>query len=73
MTSAHALVAIGTVLAVCPMTVIADLKPTNLRCEYQVNPLGIDEPRPRLSWILESPQRRQVQTAYQVLVRCPLA
>ncbi|HQA00270.1 MAG TPA: hypothetical protein PLT93_19220, partial [Phycisphaerae bacterium] len=24
--------------------------PANLRCEYRVNPLGIDIVRPRLSW-----------------------
>ena len=39
-----------------------------LRCEYRVNPLGIDVVKPRLSWILESEQRAQVQSAYQVLV-----
>ncbi len=40
----------------------------NLRCEYLINPLGIGERRPRLSWILESPQRGQKQTAYRILV-----
>jgi alpha-L-rhamnosidase len=38
-----------------------------LRCEYLENPLGIDTPQPRLSWVLESKQRGQKQTAYQVL------
>jgi len=33
-----------------------------------VNPLGIDEPQPRLYWRLESDERGQKQTAYQVLV-----
>lgn len=41
---------------------------TRLRCEYAENPLGIDVERPRLSWVLESPRRGEVQTAYQVLV-----
>ncbi len=40
----------------------------NLRCEYQVNPLGIDENKPRLSWTLQSDVRAQAQTAYQVIV-----
>ena len=40
----------------------------NLRCEYLVDPLGIDASRPRLSWILDSNQRGEMQTAYQVLV-----
>jgi alpha-L-rhamnosidase len=46
----------------------AGLVPTALRCEYLVNPIGLDETRPRLSWRLESGQRAQVQTAWQVLV-----
>ncbi|MEA2064584.1 MAG: glycoside hydrolase family 78 protein [Gemmatimonadota bacterium] len=41
---------------------------TRLRCEYLENPLGIDETRPRLSWILESSERGQKQTAYRILV-----
>ncbi len=40
----------------------------NLRCEYLRYPLGIDVRQPRLSWELESPQRGQKQTAYQILV-----
>jgi alpha-L-rhamnosidase len=44
------------------------LTPTHLRCEYEVNPLGIDEARPRLFWQLEGSARGQTQTAYQVLV-----
>src|SRR5262245_23365393 len=39
-----------------------------LRCEYRTDPIGIDDPRPRLSWILESSERGQRQTAYQVIV-----
>ena len=49
----------------------AALKPVNLRCEYRVNPLGIDSPRPRFSWSLELARkdlRNQTQSAYQVLV-----
>jgi len=39
----------------------------DLRCEYRVNPLGIDIVKPRLSWIMESGQRGQMQSAYQIL------
>ncbi len=42
-----------------------------LRCEYRVNPQGIDVMEPRLSWVLESKDttlRGQKQTAYQILV-----
>ena len=41
---------------------------TRLRCEYLENPLGIDETRPRLSWIMESERRGARQTAWQVRV-----
>ncbi len=33
-----------------------------------MNPLGLDIPRPRLSWILESDRRGARQSAYQILV-----
>ena len=39
-----------------------------LRCEYLDKPLGIDTAQPRLSWVLESKERGQAQSAYQVLV-----
>lgn len=45
-----------------------DLKVERLRCEYLVNPLGVDSAQPRLSWTLDSKERGQVQTAYQILV-----
>ena len=38
-----------------------------LRCEYLENPLGIDTAQPRFSWILESQERGQKQTAWQIL------
>lgn len=46
----------------------ATLKPVALQCEYRDNPLGIDEPSPRLSWKVESGEKNQKQTAYHVLV-----
>ncbi|MEI7901354.1 MAG: family 78 glycoside hydrolase catalytic domain [bacterium] len=47
--------------------------PVRLRCEYLVNPLGIDAEKPRLSWVIEEgsqkPEARsQKQAAYQILV-----
>ena len=44
------------------------LIPTYLRCEYLVEPLGLQEPSPRLSWIVESGDRAQRQTACHVIV-----
>ena len=40
----------------------------NLRCESLENPPGIDATQPRLSWQLNSTERGQKQTAYQILV-----
>lgn len=43
------------------------LCPIHLRVEYKENPLGIDVAEPRLSWLLDSSERGQQQTAYRVL------
>jgi alpha-L-rhamnosidase len=40
----------------------------DLRCENLESPLGIDVAQPRLSWILNSNDRGQKQTAFQILV-----
>src|SRR5437016_10322831 len=42
--------------------------PVQLRCEYLVNPLGIDVSRPRLSWMLNDDRRGARQSGYQVQV-----
>ena len=44
----------------------------NLKCEYKVNPLGIDIEKPRFSWIIESAQRGVNQSAFQILVSSDL-
>ncbi|MEO6229249.1 MAG: family 78 glycoside hydrolase catalytic domain [Ferruginibacter sp.] len=41
---------------------------TGLQCEYLVNPLGIDAPKPRLLWQIKDNSNRAVQTAYLVFV-----
>ena len=49
----------------------ASVSVDDLRCEYLVNPLGIDARAPRLSWKLVAvrPESRGLsQSAYQVLV-----
>lgn len=46
----------------------AGLTVQGLRCEYLVDPLGIDVLQPRLSWVLQSALRGQRQSAYQILV-----
>jgi alpha-L-rhamnosidase len=49
------------------LNVIMALRVINLQVEYSVNPLGVDLPRPRFSWGFESNQRKQCQTAFQLL------
>jgi len=49
----------------------ASVRPQQLRCEYRVNPRGIDVTEPRLSWVLTpvSPKARGLkQSAYRILV-----
>jgi alpha-L-rhamnosidase len=41
----------------------------NLRCEYQADPIGIDEVQPRLSWQLRGEGRDLAQSAYQIEVK----
>lgn len=40
----------------------------DLRCEYCKDPVGIDVSNPWLSWVIQSDERGEKQTAYQVLV-----
>jgi len=42
--------------------------PTDLRCEYLSNPMGIDVQTPRFSWVLHHTERAQMETAFQVFV-----
>lgn len=44
------------------------LRVTALRTEYKINPLGIDQARPRFSWQIQSTDRGVVQSAYQFRV-----
>ncbi len=62
---AHILV---TLVILCWSQVAGAASVTNLRCEYLHDPLGIGTTEPRLSWVFESDERGQNQSAYQVLV-----
>ncbi len=41
---------------------------TNLTCEYQTNPMGIDIQHPRMSWQIQSDHRGTHQAAFQVMI-----
>ena len=43
-------------------------RPTYLRCEYAINPIGVEVFHPRLSWILNHTERGRIQSAYRILV-----
>ena len=43
-------------------------KPTGLKCDSLIEPLGIDSPKPLLSWKLQDASWGAAQTAYQILV-----
>jgi alpha-L-rhamnosidase len=46
----------------------AAIYPRSLKCEYRVNPPGIDVLSPRLSWELSGDNNGEMQTAYRILV-----
>ena len=62
------IVTISLYLTIGTVSIMAEMTVTNLRCEYLINPLGVETQKPRLSWTLESSERSQIQTAYQILV-----
>jgi len=57
---------LSSLLLTATLACFASVTPTDLRCEYRENPLGIDAHEPRLSWQLDSSERGQRQTAYRV-------
>jgi alpha-L-rhamnosidase len=52
----------------CSSLVAQNLAVQALKCEYKVNPLGLDVMQPRLSWQLSSSQRSVQQAAYRIRV-----
>ncbi|MGJ1364061.1 family 78 glycoside hydrolase catalytic domain [Sphingobacterium spiritivorum] len=58
---------------VCMNSIVYSLEqtecmPIGLKCEHLVNPLGIDMPKPRLSWKLNDKRKGARQSAYQIFV-----
>jgi alpha-L-rhamnosidase len=65
--SALFMCALSAVLSARPAVVQAAApEVTDLKCEYETNPLGIDVARPRLSWRMESSGRGVLQSAYEI-------
>ncbi len=63
----HAIVSV-LLLGLCVQGALAALKVEHLQTEYLPNPAGIDTTAPRLSWLVNSDERGDVQTAYRILV-----
>ncbi len=54
-------------------SVLAQTSLVSLKTEYKYNPLGIDKPSPRLSWVLKSDARNSMQQAYEIRAAAKLA
>jgi alpha-L-rhamnosidase len=50
-----------------------DISVASPRCEYFVNPIGVDVKRPVLSWVINSTGKGAVVSGYQVLVASSMA
>jgi alpha-L-rhamnosidase len=57
-------------LSIFPLLTFAapSCKVVNMKCEYLVDPIGVDVARPRLCWQLSDTRQGAGQTAYQIYV-----
>lgn len=55
-------------LLLAAVPAVAALRVTALKCEYTLDPRGVDVPAPRLSWQVASADNGERQSAWQVLV-----
>jgi len=44
----------------------AELTVTSLKTDYKTDPLGIDNPQPKLSWVIQSDQMNTMQDSYEI-------
>ena len=51
-----------------PVAQSNECRPVNLRCDYIENPIGIDNPTPRLSWMLQDKRSGAKQCSYRIIV-----
>ena len=66
------LLLVAVLATLCAGAANARVTVVGLKCEYALNPVGIDETSPRLSWMIESDRRGEAQTAYRILVASSL-
>ncbi|RYE18122.1 MAG: alpha-rhamnosidase, partial [Sphingobacteriaceae bacterium] len=51
-----------------PIKAVAQTTVFNLKCEYLINPIGVDAPKPRFTWQMASNKQAAKQTAYRITV-----
>ncbi len=64
--AAYRVLLLMTSLAAAANLTASNLKATHLRTEHKINPMGIENLSPRLSWQILSEDRGVIQTAWQV-------
>ena len=64
----HYIVYIIFLITIANRSLQAQVTVASLKCEWRLNPSGIDAMAPRLSWQLQSVQRNVQQTAYSIIV-----
>lgn len=54
---------------------LGNIRPIDLRCEYLIDPMAVDIPQPRLSWVnlADEGERGQQQTAWEIHVATSIA
>ena len=55
-----------SLVLVLVVSVSAQLQVSSLTTDYKTNPLGIDNPAPKLSWIIQSDQNNTMQASYEI-------
>jgi hypothetical protein len=55
-----------SLIVMAALNVSAQLQVNKLTTDYKTNPIGIDNPKPQLSWNLESSQPNTLQESYEI-------
>ena len=55
-----------SILLMAAGTLWAEVNVTSLRTDYKTNPIGIDNPVPRFSWVIQSDQMNTMQESYEI-------
>ena len=55
-----------SLVLVLVVSVSAQLQVSSLTADYKTDPLGIDNPAPKLSWIIQSDQNNIMQASYEI-------